>query len=104
MPKAIDERKAELAANPIAAIVADDRTRGRRSNHPVDLQRTRSREDRGGDQDGLAGHRNPAPSQPDDQKPREIAMGGDKVLERRNEFHVRATPCPGSSGARWRAP
>ena len=39
MPIAIDKRKAELAANPIAAIVAEDRARRSRSDHPVNLQR-----------------------------------------------------------------
>src|SRR3984957_20815077 len=45
MPKAKNKRKAELATDPIAAIVADDGAGRRRPDHPVNLQRTRGGED-----------------------------------------------------------
>ena len=92
MPKAIDKRKAELSPDPIAAIVADDRARGRRPYHPVNFQRAGGGEDRRGDEDGLARHGNAGAFQSNDQEDREIAVSRDDVLQVRDKFHVTATP------------
>ena len=100
---AVDERKAEFAADPIAAIVAEDRARRRRRDHPIDVQRSMGGEDRGGDQNGLAGHRNPGALHRDDQEDREIAVGRDEMLQMRHKLHVKARPWLRSDGAHWRA-
>ena len=89
---AVKERKPELPPDPITAIVANDRAGGRRADHAVNSKRPLAREDRGGDQDGLTGHRDAGAFHRDDEKNRQIAIGRDRPVQMLREVHIRETP------------
>ena len=73
-PVAIDERKAELAPDPIAGVVAQDRRRRRAEDDENDVERAGGGEHRGADQRGFARHRHARALQRDKEEHGEIAV------------------------------
>ena len=85
----VDERKAELSPDPIAAIVAEDRPGRRGADDAVEVELPLAGQDRRRDQHRFARHRNAGALQADDDENCEIAVGCEIPVQVMHKIHVR---------------
>src|SRR5207245_6115480 len=81
-PVASHQREAALATDPVAGVVAEDRTGGGRGDDTADVEPAERRERGCRDEDGLGWERDAKALEANDDEEEDVAVRGDEVAER----------------------